>query len=190
MQITEAAEILAGGRALHRLLPRLIPGHLESAIALGTKSLTVSRIVDERLSAALVLLPVCPAGETRDDAAGKCVGCGRRLLAKRRQSAGRQLETRFRYADPMVHYAHGLAHGEQSHDSLSGRQQGETVLDTVTEAYPWRAILGGCRRRRTSQGRGDRQRCAACVSTAPDRETEGRQLMREMASFIFVYGVE
>jgi len=70
----EIAQLLSGARALVACCHGEEPAHLNSAIALGKKPLTVRRIVDERLGSALVLLSVCHAGETRDDAAGNALG--------------------------------------------------------------------------------------------------------------------
>ena len=48
--------------------------HMDSALALGKQPLTVSRIVQGRLGPRFVLLPVCHAGETREDEAGNALG--------------------------------------------------------------------------------------------------------------------
>jgi hypothetical protein len=48
--------------------------HFDSALALGELPLAVESIVAERLGPRAVLLPVCHAGETAEDAAGNALG--------------------------------------------------------------------------------------------------------------------
>ncbi len=72
--LAHAAELRAGSAALVACCHGQHAAHFDSALALGERPLAVERIVAERLGPRAVLLPVCHAGETAEDAAGNALG--------------------------------------------------------------------------------------------------------------------
>lgn len=72
--LSQASELQAQCAALVACCHGQHAAHFDSALALGELPLAVERIVAERLGPRAVLLPVCHAGETAEDAAGNALG--------------------------------------------------------------------------------------------------------------------
>jgi len=72
--LSQASELQAHCAALVACCHGQHAAHFDSALALGELPLAVESIVAERLGPRAVLLPVCHAGETAEDAAGNALG--------------------------------------------------------------------------------------------------------------------
>ncbi|MCA3128003.1 MAG: CHAT domain-containing protein, partial [Rhodocyclaceae bacterium] len=72
--LEEATALQPNSQALIACCHGARAAHLDSALSLGTRPLTVSEVVEKKLGSKFVLLPVCHAGETQDDGAGNALG--------------------------------------------------------------------------------------------------------------------
>ena len=81
--LSQASELQAHCAALVACCHGQHAAHFDSALALGELPLAVESIVAERLGPRAVLLPVCHAGETAEDAAGNALGVACLLYTSR-----------------------------------------------------------------------------------------------------------
>jgi len=73
-RLAEAAALQPAGAGLVACCHGSQAAQLDSALVLGGSALTVRQLVQQKLGAHMVLLPVCLAGETRENEAGNALG--------------------------------------------------------------------------------------------------------------------